>query len=57
MIWYNPPYNDSVKHNIGQRFLKIIDKHFSKKRADKFDKTFNRNTHKQDIVAPQIKVA
>ena len=46
IIWYNPPYNDSVKNNIGQRFLKIIDKHFGKKRADKFDKIFNRNTLK-----------
>ena len=36
MIWYNPPYNEAVKTNIGQRFLNIIDKLFGKKRDDKF---------------------
>ena len=46
MIWYNPPYNEAVKNNIGQRFLNLIDKHFGKKRDDKFDKIFNRNTLK-----------
>ena len=28
IIWYNPPYNASLKTNFGREFLKILDKNF-----------------------------
>ena len=28
IIWYTPPYNSSLKTNLGKEFLKILDKHF-----------------------------
>ena len=30
VIWFNPPYNASVKTNLGRKFLTLIDKHFPK---------------------------
>ena len=27
-IWYNPPFNENVKSNIGKTFLKLVDKNF-----------------------------
>ena len=30
VIWFNPPYNDSVKTDIGAKFLSLINKHFGK---------------------------
>ena len=30
IIWFNPPFNKSVKTRIGQRFLNLLDKHFPK---------------------------
>ena len=44
IIWFNPPYNESVKTNIGKQFLKLIKKHFPK--HHKFNKIFNTNTIK-----------
>ena len=44
IIWYNPPFNKSVKTNVGQKFLKLIDKHFPK--SNKLHKIFNRSTIK-----------
>ena len=44
VIWYNPPYNVTVKTNIGRKFIDLIDKHFSKKNP--LSKIFNRNTLK-----------
>ena len=41
IIWYNPPYNCSVTTNIGQEFLKLLDKHFP--RQHKLHKILNRN--------------
>ena len=41
VTWYNPPYSRSVKTNIGQTFLKLLDKHFPK--GSKLNKIFNRN--------------
>ena len=46
VIWYNPPYNEAVETNIGQQFLKLIDKHFGKKRKDNLHKIINRKTVK-----------
>ena len=44
IIWFNPPYSKNVSTNIGQRFLRLISKHFPK--ASKLHKIFNKNTVK-----------
>ena len=44
IIWFNPPYNKSVTTNVGNFFLKLIDKHFPK--HHKYRQLFNRNTIK-----------
>ena len=28
VLWYNPPWSDTVKTNIGESFLRLVDKHF-----------------------------
>ena len=28
ILWFNPPFNQSVKTNIGKIFLKLLRKHF-----------------------------
>lgn len=43
IIWFNPPFNQSVKTNIGGKFLNLIDKHFGNNDLKKF---FNRNSIK-----------
>ena len=42
IIWFNPPYNQSVSTNVAQTFLKLIDKHFP--HSHRFYKIFNCNT-------------
>ena len=44
IIWFNPPYNESVKTNIGKQFLNLVKKHFP--RHHKYNKIFNTNTIK-----------
>ena len=44
IIWFNPPFNQQVKSNIGKSFLNLVKKHFPKKH--KFSKIFNTNTIK-----------
>ena len=44
IIWFNPPYSQNVKTNIGKTFLKLVKKHFP--RDHKLYKIFNRNTLK-----------
>ena len=46
VLWYNPPFSESIDDNIGQKFLKLIDKHFGKTRKDKLHKIINRKTVK-----------
>ena len=41
IIWFNPSFNKSVTTNVGQRFLNLVEKHFSKEH--KLHKIFNRN--------------
>ena len=41
VIWFNPPYNSSVKSNIGKTFLKILSKHFPA--GHRYHSIFNRN--------------
>ena len=28
LVWFNPPFSESVKNNICKEFLKLFDKHF-----------------------------
>ena len=44
VLWFNPPYNKSVKTNVAGKFLKLIDRHFPK--GNKLHKLFNRNNVK-----------
>ena len=44
IIWFNPPYSNAVSTNVAQKFLHLIDKHFT--RENKLHKIFNRNTVK-----------
>ena len=44
VIWFNPPFNSSVKSNIGKTFLHLVKKHFPT--SCKLHKIFNRNTLK-----------
>ena len=44
VTWFNPPYSKNVLTRIGQKFLKLIDKHFPV--GSKLRKVFNRNTVK-----------
>jgi hypothetical protein len=44
IIWFNPPYNQQVKTNIGTIFLKLVRKHFP--HNHKYSKIFNTNTIK-----------
>ena len=30
VIWFNPPYSQNVKTNIGKLFIKLVRKHFPK---------------------------
>ena len=46
LIYYNPPFNATVKTNIGKQFLLLIDKHFKKTRKDNLHKIINRHTVK-----------
>ena len=44
ILWFNPPYNSSVKSNIGKDFLKLIDKSFPP--GHPLRKIVNKNTVK-----------
>ena len=44
IIWFNPPYSQSVVTNVGKHFLNLVDKHFPT--HHKHRKLFNRNTVK-----------
>ena len=41
IIWFNPPYNERVKTNIGKTFLRLLAKHFPPQH--RYHKIFNRN--------------
>ena len=30
MIWFNPPFFQTVKTNVGKLFFRLLDKHFAK---------------------------
>ncbi|KAL9966710.1 hypothetical protein ACROYT_G024826 [Oculina patagonica] len=44
IIWFNPPFSQSVQTNIAKSFLNLVDKHFPK--TSKLRKIFNRNNLK-----------
>ena len=44
ILWFNPPYSETVATNIGKKFLQLIDEHFPKE--NKLHKIFNRNSTK-----------
>ena len=44
VTWFNPPFSKNVTTKVGQKFLKLIDKHFPV--GSKLRKVFNRNTIK-----------
>ena len=44
IIWFNPPFNNNVKTNVGRCFLNMIQKHFPQ--GHKLHKIFNKNTVK-----------
>ena len=44
VIWFNPPFSQNVKTNIGKTFLKLVKQHFPK--HHKLNKIFNKNTLK-----------
>ena len=44
IIWFNPPFSQNVKTNIGKLFLKLVKKHFPK--HHRLHKIFNPNTVK-----------
>ena len=44
VIWFNPPYSQNVKTNIGKLFIKLVRTHFPKN--NKYHKIFSLNTFK-----------
>ena len=44
VLWWNPPWSDNVKTNIGKEFFKLLDQHFPKDHP--LHKILNRNTVK-----------
>ena len=44
VIWFDPPYSQNMKTNIGKLFVKLVRKHFLKN--SKHHKIFNLNTLK-----------
>ena len=43
IIWFNPPYSQTVRTNVGKKFLSLVDKHF---KGTNLEKYFNRSTIK-----------
>ena len=41
VFYYNPPFRNCIKTNIGKTFLKLVSKHFPK--SGFYDSIFNRN--------------
>ena len=42
ILWFNPPYSENIKTNIGKMFLQLLLKHFPK--HHQMHKIFNKNT-------------
>ena len=44
IIWFNPPYNASTETNMGNKFIQIVKKHFTRQHI--YHKILNKNTLK-----------
>ena len=44
ITWFNPPFNHSVKSNVGKMFKNLVDTHFPKNH--RYNKLFNKNNLK-----------
>ena len=44
IIWFRPPWSDTISTNIGAKFLKLVRKHFGK--PNQLNKIFNKNSLK-----------
>ena len=44
ICWFNPPFSQNVKTNVGANFFKLVNKHFPK--SNPLNKVINRNTVK-----------
>ena len=44
IMWFNPPYCNNVKSNVGKQFLKLVRRHLPK--GHKLNKIFKKNTLK-----------
>ena len=44
IIWFHPPWNDEVSTNLGQAFLRLLERHFPK--SSPLHKLFNKNNVK-----------
>ena len=55
VVWFNPPFSQHVRTNIGKEFLRLINKHFGNP-SHKLRKICNRNTLKMSYSCmPNIK--
>ena len=56
IIWFNPPFSNSVETNVGKEFLRLLDRHFPA--HDPLHKIFNRQTVKVSYgCMPSIKAS
>ena len=46
VIYYNPPWSDNMKTNLGQKFLALVDEYQEKFKGTVFEKIFTRATMK-----------
>ena len=44
ILWFNPPFSENVKTNVGRIFLNLVKKHFN--RDHRYKKIFNKNNIK-----------
>ena len=44
ILWFNPPFSENVKTNVGRIFLNLVKKHFNK--DHRYKKIFNKNNIK-----------
>ena len=56
IIWWNPPFSLDLKTRVGDKFFKLLEKHFPK--DNPLSKIFNRNTIKMSYrTTPNMKAA
>ena len=55
IIWFNPPYNESVKTDIGKQFLKLVKKHFQDHRRNNMLKNLKKSKTTPESNKTQVK--